>query len=249
MEKEKLKGKTILIGKEQGQGRLCIAVDGKVAVIKQPGSVPGSVSRCKPQEGIAHAKIEIDANGVMTITNMKSANVTYVDGIEIMSKRINDGCKITLGKDCYAIDVREVLFAAAKLMPEPEKIYNISHLARVWNDYHDGLRQLRERQRKINLVRTGCGIFTLGAMPCILFFGPIGYVLTGIGLIGNIYSFVGMKNDNTADEQERLTEEFQSHYICPNKDCGKFLGNMSYKLMKKQHGMQCPYCKKKFVEQ
>lgn len=249
MEKEKLKGKTILIGKEQGQGRLCIAVDGKVAVIKQPGSVPGSVSRCKPQEGIAHAKIEIDSNGVMTITNMKSANVTYVDGIEIMSKLINDGCKITLGKDCYAIDVREVLLAAAKLMPEPEKIYNISHLARVWNDYHDGLRQLRERQRKINLVRTACGIFTLGAMPCMFFFGPIGYVLTGIGLIGNIYSFVGMKNDNTADEQERLTEKFQSHYVCPNNDCGKFLGNMSYKLMKKQYGMQCPYCKKKFVEQ
>ena len=86
------------------------------------------------------------------------------------------------------------------------------------------------------------------AMPCIFLFGPIGYVLTGIGIIGNIYSFVGLKNDDASDVLERLNEDFQDRYVCPNPDCNKFLGNLSYRLLKRQYSMHCPYCKCEYVE-
>lgn len=253
---EKLKGKTILIGKEPDQGRLLLAiVGGKTACIGAPNSVPNSVSRCKVPEGVAHAKISIDQNSNMVLTNLKPQNVTFVNGSEIASKRIQPNNIIELGQDHYKIAVSTIIEIAKKLVriTDPSvapdsKPLNIKHLEKVWTDYHDSLKRMREKQKKINLIRSGCGIFTMCAMPCIFFLGPIGYALTGIGVIGNIYSFVGLKNDNTTDEQERLMEEFQDHYVCPNENCNKFLGNLSYKLLKKQYSMQCPYCKTKFVE-
>ncbi len=258
---ERLKGKTILIGKEPGQGRLLVAiVGGKTAALGSPNSVPGSVSRCKPAESIAHAKITVDQSGNMVLTNMKSRNATYVNGSEIASKRILPTNTVELGKDRFNINLPVVIETAKKIVgggatppPPPTSVVNIKHLERVWLHYHDSLKHLREKQKKVNLIRSGCGIFTMCAMPCIFFLGPIGYALTGIGVIGNIYSFVGLKNDNTSEEQERLAEEFQDSYVCPN--CGKFLGNISYKMLKKQivspkdHKMHCPQgCGAEFIE-
>lgn len=272
---DRLKGKTILIGKEPGQGRLLVSVMGKTAAIGSPNSVPGSVSRCKVTEGVAHAKIDIDQSGNMVLTNMKSQNVTYVNGSEIASKRIMPSNTVELGKDRFNINLPVVIETAMKIVTvtggtggnggqggkvgnggqpiSPVQKYNIKHLERVWIHYHDSLKHLREKQKKVNLIRSGCGIFTMCAMPCIFFLGPIGYALTGVGVLGNIYSFVGLKNDNTSDEQERLAEEFQDSYVCPN--CGKFLGNISYKMLKKQivspkdQKMHCPQgCGAEFIE-
>lgn len=255
---DRLKGKTILIGKEPGQGRLLVAVSGgKAAAI--PATVPNSVSRCKVAEGIAHAKITVDQNGNMVLTNMKAQNVTYVNGSEIASKRILPTYTVELGKDRFNINLPVVIETVKKILdtvapPHPQQQpVNIKHLERIWLHYHDSLKHLREKQKKVNLIRSGCGIFTMCAMPCIFFLGPIGYALTGVGVLGNIYSFVGLKNDNTSDEQERLAEEFQDSYVCPN--CGKFLGNISYKMLKKQivspkdQRMHCPQgCGAEFIE-
>lgn len=248
---EKLKGKKILIGKEPGQGRLLVALSGcgKSAAIGTAGSVPGSVSRCKPAEGVAHAEVAIDANGRMVVKNLKSMNITFVNGLETASKRVEASDTIELGKDRFRVSLPVVLDTAKKLVGGGgTKTFNIAHLEVVWNDYHDALRDLRERQKRVNLIRTGCGIFTMCAMPCIAFFGTVGYILTGIGVLGNIYSFIGLKNDNTADEQERIAERFQERYVCPNPECNKYLGILSYKLLKKQYSMHCPYCKCEYVE-
>lgn len=264
---ERLKGKTILIGKEPGQGRLLVSISGKIAALGSPNSVPNSVSRCKAAEGVAHAKITVDQAGNMILTNMKSQNVTYVNGSEIVSKRITPNNSVELGKDRFSISLPMILEAAKKIVaatskPDPQprqqthpeapkqevKKYNISHLEYVWNDLQQKKKEIQAKQKKINLVRSGCGVFTMCAMPCIFLFGPVGYVLTGIGIIGNVYSFVGLKNDDTSEVVETLNEDFQDRYVCPNPECNKFLGNMSYKLLKKQYSMHCPYCKCEFVE-
>ncbi len=247
---ERLSDKTILIGKEPGQGRLLVAVEGVGATaLGEAGSVPGSVSRCKPEEGIAHAKIVIDRQGEMTICNLKAQNVTYVNSSEIVSKRINADAVVALGKDRYEISLPLVIEAAKGLLKAPAQAHkgvDISHLQEVWSRYQDELRKLREKQKKVNLVRSGCGIFTMCAVPCIALLGPVGYVLTGIGVAGNLYSFIGLRNDKTIEEQERLTEEFQDAYVCPR--CGKFLGHISYRLLKRQYSMHCPYCKCEFED-
>ncbi|MBD5355426.1 MAG: FHA domain-containing protein [Bacteroides sp.] len=243
-----LKGKTILIGKEPNDGRLLVAILGykKTIAIGNPGSVPDCVSRCKPAEKTAHATITVDNNGNITLTNMKSQNITYVNGTEIASKRINESSVIELGKDRFPINIPVLLETAQDILASDGFVIN--HLEEVWDDLQSRRKEIHAKQKKINIVRSGCGVFTMCAMPCIFLFGPIGYVLTGIGVVGNIYSFIGLKNDNTSEVMEQLNEDFQDKYVCPNPKCNKFLGNISYKLLKKQYSMHCPYCKCEFIE-
>ena len=247
---EKLKGRTILLGREPGNARLLVAITDlpKGAMLGMAGSVPGSVSRCQPDLGKCHARIDVDPNGQMTVTNAKPENATYVNGNRIMSRHLNPADTVELGEDRFRLPLNKVFEAAGKLVDLLPKKFDISHLEGVWNELQDYLRTMKAKQKKVGMIRTGCGIFTMCAMPCMFFFGPIGYVLTGIGIIGNIYSFIGLKNDHSAEDLERFNEEFQDRYVCPNPDCQKFLGNMSYKLIKKQYGMHCPYCKCEYTE-
>ena len=155
-----LKEKTIFIGREPEQGRLLIAIKGipKIATLGQINSVPNSVSRCKPAEGVAHCQIEVDQASNMTLTNLKAQNVTFVNGAEIMSKHINMASTVALGKDKFGINVTEVLNTAQKIMMLVERVpsgngcsgggggtgggpYSILHLKNVWDDYSGSLKR------------------------------------------------------------------------------------------------------------
>lgn len=278
---ENLKGKTFLIGREPGKGRLVIAIQGsnEVCYIGNPGSVPDSVSRCYPSDGKAHAKLMVDHQGIGVVSKISEKNIMFVNGQEVVSKRVTSSNTLQLGKDRFAVPLSQVVAVAKKIqghIPEesgnnkatihqttngpnnppisvapPDNkpgTFNISHLQYIWDDTQSKKKELQQKQKKVNLIRSGCGVFTMCAMPCIYFLGPVGYVLTGIGIIGNLYSFLGLKNDDTQENIEKITEDFQDRYTCPNPECGKFLGNMRYNLLKKQTSMKCPYCKCNFVE-
>lgn len=276
-----LKGKTILVGKEPGNGRLLVAIQGlgKSAAIGLPGSVPACVSRCKPTEGVAHVKISVDSSGNMIMTNMKPRNVTFVNGSEIVSKRVSLGNIVELGKDHFAVNLPMVIDTAKKIVevsgskpsvqpsqPSPatyEKKYSISHLEYVWNDFHDKGLEIRKRQREQGLMSRIPMFFTMGGSA--LSFGlsfvfgegnkdaqEIAQIVSGIflfvGIVIMFYSFLKSKNDTSIEDLENITEDFQNRYVCPNPECNKFLGNLSYRLLKKQYSMHCPYCKCEFVE-
>lgn len=275
---DNLKGKAILIGKEPERGRLLISIAGttKMGALGADGCVPACVSRCLPASGVAHARIDIDDAGHLKITNLKSQNVTYVDGTAVITKIVRPDSVVELGMDRYRIDLAAVLKVAEKLLavkvggkvqggksqpgvqsgnqtpgvkPQPPKLkYTINHLEGVWLEQLARRKEVRDKQKKVNLIRTGCGAFSMLTVPCSFVLGPVAYVFTGIGLLGTVYSFVGLKNDDAAQKMEEITEEFQDKYVCPNPDCNKFLGNMSYKLLKKQYSMHCPYCKCEYVE-
>lgn len=273
---ERLFGKTILIGKEPGQGRLCISVIAngvpKTAALGMPGCVPSCVSRCIPAENVAHAQISVDAAGNMTLKNMKSLNVTYVNGKEIQSKRITADSSVELGKDRYRVSIPAIMAAAQKIaaasapqsagagvragVPAPPaqqqpatqgKEFNIRPLQYVWNDYHNRLLEMQKEQRRLNVIRGGLGIFTTGGILTCVFLGPWGYILTGVGLIGTVYSFVKGKSDTSIEDRERITEEFQDRYVCPNPDCNKSLPAVSYRILRRNYP-KCPHCKCTFVE-
>ena len=258
---DSLKGKEIFVGRESGTDRLLVylSLNGQIRAfqIGNPGSVPKSVSRSIPTQNKAHLSIKLDNNGNIIVSNLKPENVTFVNGSQIVSKRISENDNIELGAEHYQLPLNTLirsaqkLFQSAEAKPTPKpggKTFKISHLEKVWNEYKSGQKEIKDKQKKINLVRSGCGIFTMCAMPTIFFLGPIGYVLTGIGVLGNIYSFVGVKRSDPQEEMEKLTDKLQETDVCPNPDCGRFLGNYKYSLMKNQYKMQCPYCKSKFEE-
>ena len=263
-----LKNSIILIGKEPGQERILISVttngQTKATSIGNMGNVPNSVSRCKPAEGIAHCKITTDANGTMVLTNLKSQNVTYVNGTEIVSKKISSESNIALGKDRYPINLHTIVDAAIKIAgrrydvpPSPipnNNVRSIRHLERVWDDYDKGLYDLQIRQKK-------AGIFRSLYLPIVVLSTLLGYALNFAGIdktltavlsflfyiIAAIVLFYGLYKaikDNSIEERKELNDKFQDDYICPH--CNHFLGFQAYKILKQN--TNCPYCKGGFTE-
>lgn len=213
-----------------------------------------------------HCKVTDNGDGIYIIENL-SPSGTKVDGVEIIRTTAKPNSRIQLGQN-FSSTLVELIGApqtagntktqstsaksgvqgtsSPKTQPEV-KTFNISHLRRVWEDYNNANIEMADSQRKTNLIRTGLGIFTMCAMPTIFFFGPIGYVLTGIGVLGNIYSFAGMKNAETAEERQRRQDAFDDAWVCPNPECGHSLLAKNYKLLVRNH-QSCPYCKCKYVE-
>jgi len=277
---DRLKGKTILIGKEPGQGRLLVAiVGGKTAVIGLPNSVPNSVSRCKVAESVAHAKIAVDQNGNMVLTNMKSQNVTYVNGSEIASKRILPTNTVELGKDRFNINLSVVIETAKKLVSitpggsggnggqggnsgnngngNTTRKFNIKHLEAIYNDYHSKVIERQRKQKKLGIWASCSMFFTIGGSAFAALANKMGMGETAqdylwiLPVVGFIVFFISMYmriKDTSIEDADATNLEYTKRFVCPNPDCGKFLGNMPYELMKTQYSMQCPYCKSEFVE-
>lgn len=264
---ERLKGKTILVGKEPGQGRLLVAISGigKTAAIGSPGCVPNCVSRCKPSENVAHAKLAIDQNGNITLSNMKSQNVTFVNGSEIASKRINQSNTVELGKDRFSVSVPMILETAKKIVDtstagsgtkpdSPKKKFNISHLRGVWNRYESEIDRIAQQQQetgKKRMLPIMVGSLSGVASPILATLVAVNtlYITVPVAAISFGLYFVNYKKKDTSyEERKAATEKFTDEYVCPNPECNKFLGNISYKLLKKQYSMQCPYCKSEFIE-
>lgn len=260
---DKLKGKTLLIGKEPGQGRLLVAISGtgKSAAIGAAGSVPGCVSRCKVGEDMAHAKLAIDGNGEMVLTNMKTKNVTYVNGSEIASKHISTNAAIELGKDHYRINLPLVLEAARKIMSMVDgggggnkQKYNISHLQKVWEDFEATNETIAQRQQEMGrrrMLPIMIGSLSGVASPVLAALVAVNtlYLTVPVAAISfGLYFMNYRKKDTSFQDRKDAMEQFTDDYVCPNPNCGKFLGNLSYKLLKKQYGMHCPYCKCEYEE-
>ena len=164
---ERLKNKTLLIGRDPAKNSLLLAVkeNNKSTVIGSPGSVPKSVSRCRPAEGVAHVKIEIDDKGEMLLYNMNPNNSTYVEGNEISIKRITGGSNVELGQDRYRLNIPIVLEAAKRLIPS--KPLDISHLKGVWKNFEEEDDRIALRQQEMSkkrmlpiMVSSTCGILS-----------------------------------------------------------------------------------------
>lgn len=262
---DSLKEKNILIGKEPKNGRLMVAIQGsgKSGVIGDLGSVPDSVSRCKPAEGVAHAKISINHKGDMRIYNLKPANVTYVNGAEIETKMITPDATIELGKDRYPISLSVVIETAKKLAAlqqptdaKPEEIkkkYNISHLAKVYDDYEAEIERITLEQQKMNRRRMlPIMIGSLSGIASPILASVVAastlYVSMPVAVISFALYFMNYrKKDTSYQDRKAASEKLMDEYVCPC--CNKYLGSYPYKVLTKQYSMTCPYCKCEWVEQ
>mgnify|MGYP002855054682 CR=1 FL=1 len=248
-----LKGKTILIGKEPGNARLSVSVkingQPKTAALGTKNSVPNSVSRCKPAEDIAHCKIDVDNSGNLTVTNLKTENVTYVNGMEIETKKIAADAKLELGIDRYPVSVGTIVETAVKIVtascPPPPEEYSILPLKTVWEEYNGKMRDIKIRQKNIALLSSIPMVFSMlggliaGLAPEIREYALI---LTGMALLIMIYGFYRRFTDNSIDEMDKITADFQRKYVCPNdkKPCHHFMGNIPYNILRQN--TKCPYC-------
>lgn len=252
-------GKSILIGREDGQNRLLVAVeiDGRpyYTPIGVAGSVPSSVSRCMPNEGKAHCRLDIDENGKMLITNLKTQNITCVNGSEIIKKYIDETNTVTLGRDGYALNIASVLETATKMItkvkgsrPPQAPEFSISHLEQIWNDYNERNEEIDKDQLVTNLMMripfifsTLSGVITGVAKANNMDgIGNFTLILTIIGFVVLIYGFHKSMTSPASKMKKENQNDFKSKYICPNPECKRKLTNFDYEELQKMK--KCPYC-------
>ncbi len=207
-----------------------------------------------------HCKVYVNNDGTFIIENLSQSG-TKVDGRPIIKASATLNSRLQLGHS-YSATLADLI--GNPLQPSPQymndknaastsqqnkqeiKVCNISHLRRVWEDFNNTNIELADKQRKINLIRAGLGILTVCVMPTISLVGyGFGFTLTGIAAFGNLYSFIGMKNAESAEEKQSRQDAFDDAWVCPN--CGRSLPAKNYKNLVRNY-QSCPYCKCKFVE-
>lgn len=236
---------TIIVGREANSPtpRLSVSVDGNIKNIGAPGSVPMTVSR-------KHCRIEVLADGNMTVANVAGGNVMYVNGVEYKLKSIAPEDLVELGPDKYTLDIQGIIKASSAAAAQADNVVDIFPLKKVWDDYQEAKMQIQVKNGKIGALSAIPGVLSMGsiALCAIPGFENLRVVFIVIAAVFALsFALIRMKGaSKNPIVQRKMEEEFQDRYVCPNPSCNHFLGNQPYKLILKNGS--CPWCKSKYVE-
>ena len=232
-----------IIGRDEQQ-RLLVKVGQGAFLIGMPGSVPKSVSHAHCHLAVDFSEDALRKVKKIIVKNLKSQNVTYVEGNEVETKVVNESSKVELGYDRYVMDLAMVIAGMRKLLPPAKLEIDISSLKPVWEEYKKACEQIDENQRKIGVLqRFGGLLITTGvALACIPQLGYGRVFLAVIALAIAVYCFVksSRKSADPKRKRAKLNEDFQKKYVCPNPECRCFMGFTDYDLLKQKK--RCPYC-------
>ena len=260
---------TILIGREPGQSRLLIAIKAneqtKQGVIGQVGSVPKGVSRLKLAEGSAHCEIDIDERGTMILKKVNPNNVTYVDGVEVTSKRITEQSQLTLGSCRYPLNVSSVLATVQKIAtpvkpspldsnvpPKQPSTVSIRHLKDIWDEYEKAIEDIQRRnQQKAKQRMLPIIIGSASSIAAPVFASLLGNQTLWITVPIAVVSFciwikIYTEKDTSIEDKKAANDKLMDKYVCPAKGCHHFMGYQPYKLLRQNK--KCPYCGTLFSE-
>lgn len=228
----------LIIGRDEKTRQLCITPSQQGARPKlfgAPGSVPDSVSR-------KHLKLTEDSErpGSYVVINLNPQNVTYVNGQMVEQMRVKEGDQIQMGPTQFTLDWNYV----TQMVPV---VVDLAPLEKVWTYYNSTRIKYQKQTALFNSLRSGLGIFTmagvlLGVIGRDKFGGAyvaIYVVAISLSVIFFVYSMIMAVK--TPKKNEQLNEWFQSHYLCPNPKCKRFLGNVPYKVL--SQSKNCNYCR------
>lgn len=256
-----LAGRTILVGKTPGGNDLMVSVniDGKInsGSTDRFGKVPGTVSRCKPELDIAHCRIIIGNDNTVTVANIKSENYTFVNGMEVITKKINAKSVVELGPNRFRIDIVEIIAMAHKLICKkqivPSPIPPAEKRLKTIREKFD-TRMIQSRQSSGSNI-TACNSFTIlavfaGITTIVLkkaipdapfYFAAL--AITALSTALTLVKFVSMYKMEHIDSQRSAIKEFTESYTCPH--CGTFIGDIPYNKLTERPS--CPECRKNLL--
>lgn len=234
----------IYVGKDPEKGVISAAVElqgkFKAVVLPELGNAPASVSRLIPAAGKSHCRIEVQPDGSMLIENMNPANATYVNGNEIVKKRVAGDAKVELGVDRFPLDLDAVLSSVSSVLPA-----SIAPLKAVWNEYERRKEAIAKKQ--LDKGRKRLIPIIIGSVSGIL--GALGtktrLVTLPIAVVSLlIYVKMLIEKDTSIEDNKAAQDYLIDNYICPK--CGHFLGNIPYKVLRQNK--KCSYCGKEWRE-
>ena len=163
--------------------------------------------------------------------------MTYVNGIEIQTKKISKDDIVELGVSRYQIPLKEIL---NEIFP---KTIDISILKPIWEQYEQTKLEYSIAERKFNAARSAVGVITMLAIACsfILGHGPVYLAIYGIAIVASLAFAIAAyrKSSENPIRIKELTKTFQRTYVCPH--CHHFMGFQDYDILAQNDS--CPYCK------
>ena len=223
----------IIIGREEQSRRLKMASGEKYKVYGSPQSVPTSVSRNN------HCCLYIDEEGRMTISNLRPSNQTYVNGVSVEMKRVTCKDRIELGVEQYALNWNWVNEFVKQIQP-PAPV-DIRPLKKVYDDYHEKTLSLTKSQARINVIRGGVGVLTLGSSLPMMMGGERLVWPFAIAIVIMIATFIKgwIDSSKVTHQRDEMNHQFMKDYTCPN--CRHFFGNYPYDIVANNNS-KCPGC-------
>ena len=239
----------IIIGREKTAqpgrpaGRLELTVNGKKTHYGAYQSVDQHVSG-------QHCQLTLNADGTLTLKNLKMQNYTYVNGNEVHSKVVTMNDTVVLGGGGYVLPWE----AIRPLLP---KQVSVKPLEQVFNHFNEMKEELDIKQRKLNAYKTVTSVLSTLAIALGMLLGSVGgfsgskiaitLPLYLIVIAANVYFTYRAFRDASRipDQQKKLKEKFQNECVCPgtNNDgtpCARYFGGYGFY---KNLPPQCPYCK------
>lgn len=225
----------IIIGRHPSTRQLCIINGVSQKCYGQVNSVPMDVSR-------QHLSVTPIGGDKWLIKNLNDLNVTFVNGISVVSKAVSESDKIELGNSHY-------LFSWDAVREPKLEVADIRPLKQIWDEYDNGNLTLDIAERKFSVIRSTTGIISMSAIACAFFFGQgstLQILLYGLAIsISVIFFFIAHgKAQQVPLKRREIKEQFDRKWICPK--CKRPINARSYIVLEQNDA--CPYCKAKYIK-
>lgn len=226
----------IIIGRDAATSKLRISADNQSRLFDVEDCVPLTVSR-------QHCKLTINLDGSYTIENLKTQNVTYVNGVEVVRKSITAGDNIELGPSKYSVHWDWI----KAFVPQTADFRPLKH---IWDEYDEHKLDQQIADRKFNALRGATGLITMAAIALSIVFPetretPLYIGLYVLAILVSLACTVKAYNDSSKvpHRMKELESQFKHDYVCPN--CHHYI-QMPYDIV--IQNPCCPYCKAKIIK-
>lgn len=194
-----------------------------------------------------HACLVREDHGCWLLEDLGSTNGTFVNGAQIVRKRVSPTDKIILGTE-YVLNLSDTLKSNNDYSEE------FALLKDVYNNYI----QAKVKIQSANQFKTRLFQSLPFALPGIIgvvigFMGKGSPELFGLSLFITVFAptvgiYMGAKQASKTPQQlQDIANQFKIDYVCPK--CGTFLGEIPWESLRNRK--QCPVssCKAKWVSE
>lgn len=193
-----------------------------------------------------HARLMKDSEGFWILEDLESANGTFVNGVQVLRKRVKPTDEISLGNG-FKLDFNTVLKAGNDYSREFDAL----------KDVYDNYIKEKIRIQSSNQFKTRLFQALPFAIP-----GIIGVLLGFLGkgsaewftvslLVTICAPVVGIymgarQSARVPKELQELTNRFKIKYVCPK--CGAFLGEVPWESLKNRKCCPVSSCRAKWSD-
>ncbi len=193
-----------------------------------------------------HACLYRTDDGAYMLEDLQSTNGTFVNGVQIVRKRVTQADRICLG-DAYETSLEAILKAGNDYSEE------FARLKPVYDEYiREKIRIQSSNQFKTRLFQA-LPFAIPGIIGVLIGFAgkgsptwfAVSLLITVCAPVIGIY-FGARQSAKIPEQLQALTNQFKIDYVCPK--CGTFLGEIPWESLKNKKHCPVPTCRARWSE-